>query len=165
MYDYTFSELDPYLDSLCVVIPPNVCVEEAIYTDTLSLPRISGGYQMSYTRCCRNNTILNIVGPDTTGITIHSVIPEMALDSVVLDTLFTEVIDTVALDTQLVAIPTMDSIFELNSNPRFNNFPPILICAGEPLVFDHSVSDPDGDSIAYSLCSPLEEAIFPIFLV
>lgn len=42
-----------------------------------------------------------------------------------------------------------------NSSAFFNNFPPPIICANSPLFFDHSASDPDGDSIVYSLCAPL----------
>jgi len=41
-----------------------------------------------------------------------------------------------------------------NNSPYFNDFPPIVICAGEPLVFDHSATDPDGDVIVYELCTP-----------
>lgn len=41
-----------------------------------------------------------------------------------------------------------------NNSPYFNDFPPIVICAGEPLVFDHSATDPDGDVIVYELCAP-----------
>lgn len=41
-----------------------------------------------------------------------------------------------------------------NNSPEFNDFPPIVICAGEPLVFDHSATDPDGDVIVYELCTP-----------
>lgn len=41
-----------------------------------------------------------------------------------------------------------------NNSPEFNDFPPIVICAGEPLVFDHSATDPDGDVIEYELCAP-----------
>lgn len=130
MYNYTWSYLDPYVDSLCIIIPPNVCVQEAIYTDIISLPPIPGGYQMSYTRCCRNSTILNINGPDTVGITLLATIPD------------TSVVDT-------------------NSSPSFNNFPPILICAGQPLEFDHSASDPDGDSLVYELCTPFHGGNIP----
>ncbi|MBC7695602.1 MAG: PKD domain-containing protein [Burkholderiales bacterium] len=41
-----------------------------------------------------------------------------------------------------------------NSSPRFTNRPPIYICKGVPIAFDHIASDPDGDSLVYSLCTP-----------
>ncbi|MBL4653339.1 MAG: PKD domain-containing protein [Flavobacteriales bacterium] len=168
IYNYTYSQLDPYLDSLCIVIPPDVCVQEAIYTDIIYLPHIQGGYQMSYTRCCRNSTILNIIGPDTTGITIHTIIPETQIDSILFDTIQIELItidsiqvDSIVMDTVLIDSYIVDTLFELNSNPRFNNFPPILICVDMPLIFDHAATDPDGDSIVYSMCEPLHGGNIP----
>lgn len=44
-----------------------------------------------------------------------------------------------------------------NSNPYFVNFPPIAMCVNEPFVMDHSAYDADGDSLVYSICSPVEE--------
>lgn len=41
-----------------------------------------------------------------------------------------------------------------NNSPTYDNFPPIVICQNEPLVFDHSATDLDGHSITYSLCDP-----------
>ncbi len=41
-----------------------------------------------------------------------------------------------------------------NSKARYNNFPPPVLCAQEFLQFDHSATDPDGDSLSYKLCSP-----------
>jgi len=48
--------------------------------------------------------------------------------------------------------PSSDA--ECNSSPVFNNFPPPVLCTFEELVFDHSATDPDGDELIYSLCSP-----------
>ena len=102
-----------------------VCVEEAIYTEVVELPPIPGGYSMTYQRCCRNESILNIFDPGDTGSTYTAQIPESA---------FTD----------------------CNSSPRFNNFPPIVLCINDPLIFDHSAIDPDGDQLVYSFCSPFE---------
>lgn len=44
--------------------------------------------------------------------------------------------------------------FNCNNSPEFNEFPPIVICSNEPLIFDHSASDIDGDSLVYELCTP-----------
>ncbi len=42
----------------------------------------------------------------------------------------------------------------VNSSPAFNDFPPVGICQNIPFSFDHSASDIDGDSLAYSFCTP-----------
>lgn len=41
-----------------------------------------------------------------------------------------------------------------NSSPYFNLLPPTFICSGVPFTFDHSATDPDGDSLVYSLFVP-----------
>lgn len=51
-------------------------------------------------------------------------------------------------------IPAADD-FGCNSSPEFSNFPSPALCVMENLSFDHSATDADGDSLAYSLCSPL----------
>lgn len=43
-----------------------------------------------------------------------------------------------------------------NSNPTFTNFPPLFICRGEALSFDHSATDLDGDSLVYSFYTPYD---------
>jgi len=45
-----------------------------------------------------------------------------------------------------------------NSSPAFREYPPVVICANEPLVYDHSAEDKEGHELRYFLCSPLEGA-------
>ncbi|MCB9183474.1 MAG: PKD domain-containing protein [Flavobacteriales bacterium] len=45
-----------------------------------------------------------------------------------------------------------------NSSARFIDYPPIALCLGQNMVFDHAATDPDGDQLVYSLCSPYQGA-------
>ncbi len=119
--------LDPTLFDSCLVVPPNVCVHRTTYRDTITLPFTLGGYQLSYQRCCRNQTIQNIVNPLATGATYYNFISEQ-------------------------------SLAECNSSAVFKEWPPNYICVNEPIVFDHSALDIDGDSLVYILCTPFDGA-------
>lgn len=44
-----------------------------------------------------------------------------------------------------------------NSSPLWVNFPPVYVCANNPLEFNHSATDPDGDSLVYSLYRPFDD--------
>jgi len=113
-------------DNPCLVAPPFLCVERGEYTFRLQLPITNQTYTISYQRCCRNNTINNIVDPSSSGATYT--------------------IDISPLSQQTG-----------NSSVQFSNFPPVVICNGQPLDFDHSAFDPDGqsgNSIEYEFCSP-----------
>ena len=50
-------------------------------------------------------------------------------------------------------IPPGD-VAECNSSPQFDNYPPLVLCTNDELEFDHSATDPDGDSLSYELCTP-----------
>jgi gliding motility-associated-like protein len=70
--------VEPVLDS-CVVSPPGLCYERAVYKGTIVLAKFSGGYYLSWQRCCRNGTILNIVDPLDQGMALDAFIPNMMI--------------------------------------------------------------------------------------
>jgi gliding motility-associated-like protein len=45
-----------------------------------------------------------------------------------------------------------------NSSPVFSEPPNLVACVGQPFVFNHGASDPDNDSLVYSLVAPLTAA-------
>lgn len=106
------------------LIPPDICVQEAQYKFTLTLPVSDQSYHISYQRCCRNVTINNLVNPGAVGATFSVEI-------------------------------TPEAQRLCNSSPVFDDFPPTVICAGAPLVYDHSATDRDGDQLVYEFCNPL----------
>jgi gliding motility-associated-like protein len=116
-------QIPPTINSPCFTPPTNICVEECVYKTIVNLPDIPGGYNITYQRCCRNNTILNLINPGDLGATYMAHISD-------------------------------NSIAPSNSSPRYNYFPPIFLCSDVPLVFNHSATDPDGDSLYYELCDP-----------
>ncbi len=63
----------------CLTISRPVCVHTTTYKDTINLlPRL-GGYRFVYQRCCRNQTIVNIVNPLETGATFDILLTEAAM--------------------------------------------------------------------------------------
>ena len=121
------TDIDPP-DDPCIDLPPNVCVEEGIYEfeHTFADWPSTEAYTISYQRCCRNNTITNVVAPGTIGATF-----------------------TVEISPEAQAEP------DCNDTPTFTDFPPIVVCQGEEINFNHSATDADGDQLIYSLCAPL----------
>lgn len=63
------------LENPCFVLPPNVCVQRAVYSGSINLPPIPGGYTLVYQRCCRNPSIVNLIAPDDAGATFTTHIP------------------------------------------------------------------------------------------
>lgn len=54
---------------------PKMCMEVAVYKDTITIPSNSAGYYLSYHRCCRNNVITNIANPGLAGYIMYCEIP------------------------------------------------------------------------------------------
>lgn len=110
----------------CLAKPPDVCVQEGVYSTIVNLPIDPvNSYYIIYQRCCRNNTIFNILTPGDVGATYYTEITPLA--------------------QQLH-----------NSSPSFKTIPPIAVCGNFTLNFDHSAADVDGDSLAYYMVAPLQ---------
>ena len=60
----------PYEDE-CVIVPPNIVIEKANYIFDVELPWSDKVFQITYQRCCRNNTITNIEIPGETGAAFY----------------------------------------------------------------------------------------------
>lgn len=50
-----------------------------------------------------------------------------------------------------------------NSSAVFNAFPPLFICVNQPFSFNHAATDPNGDSLVYSLYQPYNNTPAPTF--
>ncbi len=116
------------INSVCFEQGDPVCVEVGVYKDTVQLTENPNGYILTYQRCCRNETILNINDPDQTGSNYWCYIPASTFNDTPEDC--------------------------NNSNPVFNEWPPVFICQGQNLDFDHSATDFEGDQLVYKLCQP-----------
>ncbi len=60
-------DIDIVTNNPCILVPVNVGVQSGVYIFEVTLPIITDTYLISYQRCCRNNTILNLVDPGGTG--------------------------------------------------------------------------------------------------
>ncbi len=112
----------------CLELPTDLCILRGVYTVTVELPPIVGGYQLAYQRCCRNPSIINIVTPALFG------------------------------NTYTTSIPGLELITDCNSSPSFEAYPPLALCLGDEINVNLSAIDPDNDSLVYSLTTPLHGA-------
>ncbi len=53
----------------CTLAGDDLCVEQTIYKDTVTLPLYQPGYTIVYQRCCRNQSLQNVYDPLNTGMT------------------------------------------------------------------------------------------------
>ena len=121
------TEVPVEMGNPCGTPPPELCIEQALYTTVVTLPPNAYGWDLVYQRCCRNPTIVNLEnlgGVENAGMTLQ------------------------------VHIPGTDATTESNSSPEFQELPPVALCTDLPFVWDHAALDPDGDELVYSLCPP-----------
>ena len=125
----------PYTNPDCAI--PQLSTSRVVYSKEIVLEDTiftdPGGYYINYERCCRNGVISNIQNPGATGQAFYLEFPAVVKDGEPF----------------------------INSSP--NLFPPLSDFArlGYPFYFDFSGTDADGDSLVYSLISPLAGSSSP----
>lgn len=98
-------------------------IEVYVYTGIVTLPQGCDDWTLSYSLCCRNPDITNLVSPDVNDLYVET---------------------------------TINNVNGLcNNSPSFTTRPIPYICAGQLFNFNHGVVEPDGDSLIYTLVSPM----------
>ncbi len=103
-------------------------VQQWIYTDTVTLVPCTD-WTISWTHCCRNPLIDNLVNPSS---------EEMYIEA------------------------TLNNSNGCNSSPIFTNLPVPYTCNQQMYNYNHGAVDIDGDSIVYTLITPLSAGGTPI---
>ncbi|PCJ00449.1 MAG: hypothetical protein COB15_02775 [Flavobacteriales bacterium] len=118
--------------------PAGLCVDLGIFTQNVTIPDNSNGYFIEYNACCRNSSIINLANPSSTGMTFYCEIPDPGSPSTI-----------------------------NNSSPDMGSLPlDAYLCVNTSKYFQFNVNDVDGDSLVYSLVTPLNASAMnsaPIF--
>ena len=109
----------------CIINPPLVIYDVAVYQTDVTLPASTDGYIITYQRCCRVNGIVNILGSASQGVTYVAEIPGNSL---------------------VASGPA-------NNSARFLGIDTVIICAGYPFTYNFGAQDADGDVLSYSFCN------------
>ena len=117
----------------CLFPPSDICVEHARYESTITLNQ-PGGFYFVYQRCCRNETINNILMPDSTGATYY-----------------------IYLSPQSRALCNNSPSFT-NTPSTVTSVPPVFLCVNKPFNHPYTAFDKEGDSLVYSFYTPFKGA-------
>lgn len=71
--------LNQILINRCTVTIDDVCVHETRYEMIVNLPFRTGGYWLTYQRCCRNRSLNNVNDPLNTGMSLFVRLSEEAM--------------------------------------------------------------------------------------
>ena len=129
---YQSEKLVPYTNPQCTY--DRLVTNRIVYMTEKTLdPQLFSdpdGYYMVWERCCRNNIITNIIRPDETGQTFYIEFPPIRKNG---------------------------RAFR-NSSPQL--FPPLsdYACVNRYYYVDFRGFDPDGDSLVYSLATPINSS-------
>ncbi len=111
---------------------PSLSTKRIIYSRIVNLDSLAyadpQGYYIAWDRCCRNNGINNLIDPGSQGQLFYLEVPPIY----------------------------KDGKEYINSSPVL--FPPVsdYACVGDLFYFDFQGTDPDGDSLVYSMVNPMK---------
>ncbi len=106
---------------------PGVCVEEAIYTTIVNNLPPNPGGYHMFYQTCCRNSSV---------VNVNNPLNSGS--------------------SYYTSIPDNSSLLT-NSSPSWKNFPPVFICQGNQLNFDHGATDKDGDSLVYAFYNPFDD--------
>jgi len=109
----------------CIISPPIISFEIALYEFQVTLPASSFGYTIVFQRCCRLSGITNIASSVSAGSTYTAEIPGSIF---------------------IASAPA-------NHSARFIGADTVIICAGYPFTYNFGAQDSDGDGLTYNFCS------------
>ncbi|MCH2044083.1 MAG: T9SS type A sorting domain-containing protein [Saprospiraceae bacterium] len=104
-------------------------VQEYVYQGTVTLPDGCDSILVTYSECCRSGNITNITSASSADLFVETMI-----------------------NTNQFANPAT----ECNSSPTFSNIPVIYTCSGQGVLYNHGATDPDGDSLVYSIVNTFD---------
>lgn len=99
-------------------------------THALALSNPNGYYFSAFT-CCRNNGVNNVLNSSSIGINFTMDLPRLSVGSST----------------------------RYNNSPRFTKTPLAFYCVGKPYTVSLNCTDPDGDSLVYSLIPPTDGSV------
>ncbi|MES2891670.1 MAG: PKD domain-containing protein [Bacteroidota bacterium] len=117
-------------DDLCISNNQAICYYTIVdYSRTITLPKTTNGYIVSYQRCCRIGAMENLVNSGSVGNTYSIRIPG-------------------------TSSPVPDAV--KNSSPIFPRNDTAVVCSGSYFSFPFSASDKDPqDKLTYTFCSAI----------
>ena len=118
------STIDPNPGNPCVIVPNNVCVEQGIYVFPIIDLPVSTSSYFVTYQRCCRNNTITNI--QNPGDSGASYFIEL----------------------------TPEAQAVCNNSPVYDDFPPVVICAGQAFNFNHSATDADGDQLVYEFCAP-----------
>jgi len=71
--------IPPGFSNECINNPPNTCLLRNIYEFDVVVPNNQTGYYLATNNCCRNEAVMNIINPNTTGASYYVFLPALPL--------------------------------------------------------------------------------------